>query len=176
MSDQKSAQPKPALPIRVHGHPNADTVLLWHPPVPDGDTRVTDLAARIANRGNRVVEPTWRDGRDLLRSLRYARETAVHPPDEMTLVGYDEAGVAALAMALHQRRLGIALAEVVCVGGTEADDPISGQPLPAVPPAPKTDTTVTFVATGDAVWTRRTAEAWKSAGWQVELADTDQFG
>ncbi|QYJ05481.1 hypothetical protein KUV85_07300 [Nocardioides panacisoli] len=166
---------QPALPIRVHGHPNHETVLLWHPAVPEGDTRITDLAARIANRGKRVVEPTWHDGRDLLRSLRYARETAVHPPDDLTLVGYDEAAVAALAMAVHQRRLGVGLTEVACIGGREADDPISGQPLPESPPPPRVATTLTFVAGSAAAWTRRTAEAWKSAGWPVELAETDQF-
>jgi hypothetical protein len=164
-----------ALPIRVHGHPNHDTVLLWHPAVPEGDTRVADLAGRIAGRGNRVVEPTWADGRDLLRSLHYARTTAVHPPDRITLVGYDEAAVAALGMALHQRRLGVGLTEVVCVGGVEATDPISGQSLPEAPPAPKVDTTVTFVANGDDNWSRRTAKAWQAAGWPVELADGDRF-
>lgn len=177
---QRPGEPDvPTLPITVYGHPNLDTVLLWHPPVAEDDTRVADLAGRIATRGHRVVLPQWRSGLDLLRSLHYARKTAVHPPDRLTVVGYDTAGVAALALALHQGGLGIGLAEVVCVGGTDAPDPVSGEPLPTRPPAPSQEapeaTTVTFVAARDAGWTRRTAEAWTAAGWPVELTEHDRF-
>lgn len=165
----------PGLPVTVHGHPNADTLLLWTPPVAE-DAWVAALAKRIAGRGKRVVVPTWRDGRDLLRSVRYARESAVHPPDQIALAGYAAAGVAALSLALHQRRLGIGLSEVTCVAaGPGMADPISGQSLPADIPAPATGTTITLVPgdeTASVAWTEQTAAAWRDAGWPVELGDT----
>jgi hypothetical protein len=169
-----STDQHPTLPITVHGHPNADTLLLWAPPTAD-DGWVTALAKRVAGRGHRVVVPTWADGRDLLRSVRYARESAVHPPDQLTIVGYDAAGVAALSLALHQRRLRIGLREAVCVAaGPDVDDPISRSPLPAAPPAPAPEvaTTVTLVPDDDAdrvAWAEATSAAWGASGWPVTV-------
>lgn len=164
----------PGLPVTVHGHPNADTLLLWTPAVADG-AWVAALAKRLAGRGKRVVVPTWQDGRDLLRSVRFARESAVHPPDQLAVAGYDAAGIAALALALHQRRLGIGVSEATCVAaGPGMTDPISGQQLPTTPPAPMAETAVTLVP-GDepasAAWTEQTAAAWRAAGWPVERGD-----
>ncbi|HWI42051.1 MAG TPA: hypothetical protein VNS81_00420 [Nocardioides sp.] len=166
-----TAAQQPSLPINVFGHPNADTTLLWHPDAGSDPDRVSALATRLA-RGQRVVVPTWVDGRDLLRSVRYARETCTHPPDRLRVVGYGAAGIAALTLALHQRRLGIGLREAVCVeAGPDLTDPISGQPL-AEPTAPHTDTTITLVAGSDpaaAAWAEVIAAGWRTAGWPVEL-------
>jgi len=162
--------------VVVHGHPNADTLLLWHPATATRPDAVGALASRIATRGGvRVVVPTWADGRDLLRSVRYARQSAVHPPDQISVVGYGAAGIAALGLALHQRRLGIGLRRVTCVDGTaELSDPISGQPLAAPAPAP-VETAVDVVASGDPAWARATVSAWRAADWSVTLIPADQF-
>ena len=166
----------------MHGHPNADTLLLWHPWAgaagADGDA-VAALASRIATRSrHRVVLPTWTDGSDLLRSVRYARESSVHPPDQLGVVGYGAAGIAALSLALHQRRLGIGLLRVTCVDGAAGlDDPISGQPLEPPGPSP-VDTEVDVVETdapAQTDWARVTVEAWQAAGWAASVVPADQF-
>lgn len=171
-------QQQAGLQVSVHGHPNADTLLLWHPAVGSDPDGVTALASRIATRSRvRVVVPVWTldtAGRDLLRSVRYARESSVHPPDDLSVVGYDAAGIAALSLALNQRRLGIGLARVTCVdGGPDLLDPISGQPLPAPSPAP-VETAVDVVET-DGDWARATVGAWQGAGWSATLVPRDQF-
>lgn len=168
-------QQQAGLQVSVHGHPNADTLLLWHPAVASDPDGVTALASRIATRSKvRVVVPVWEDGRDLLRSVRYARESSVHPPDNLSVVGYDAAGIAALSLALHQRRLGIGLVRVTCVdGGPDTLDPISGQPLPAPATAP-VETAVDVVET-DGDWARVTVSAWQAADWAATLVPRDQF-
>ncbi|MBM0123783.1 hypothetical protein [Pimelobacter simplex] len=170
------AQQSPGLNVAVHGHPNLDTLLLWHPAVRTDADAVGALASRIATRsGVRVVVPTWEDGRDLLRSVRYARQSAVHPPDQVSVVGYGDAGIAALSLAQHQRRLGIGLRRVTCVdGAADLVDPISGQPLPAPAPAP-VDTAVDVVASQDPTWAQDTVTAWQAAGWAATLVPADQF-
>ncbi|GAA1538399.1 hypothetical protein [Nocardioides humi] len=172
MRDQQAA----GLQVAVHGHPNADTLLLWHPAVASDPEAVSALASRIATRsGLRVVVPTWTDGHDLLRSVRYARESAVHPPDQVSVVGYGAAGIAALSLAQHQRRLGIGLSRVTCVDGAAGlDDPISGRPLAEPGPAPVA-TEVDVVDTAGADWARATVEAWRAAGWAASLVPADQF-
>lgn len=168
-------QQQAGLQVSVHGHPNAETLLLWHPAIGSDPDGVAALASRIATRSRvRVVVPVWEDGRDLLRSVRYARESTVHPPDSLSVVGYDAAGIAALSLALHQRRLGIGLARVTCVdGGPDTLDPISGKPLPAPTPAP-VGTAVDVVET-DGEWARATVGAWQAAGWAATLVPRDQF-
>ncbi|HWJ65868.1 MAG TPA: hypothetical protein VNT31_04245 [Nocardioides sp.] len=174
-------QQQGGLQVSVHGHPNADTLLLWHPAVASDPDGVAALASRIATRSSvRVVVPVWTPGstgsagRDLLRSVRFARESAVHPPDSMSVVGYGDAGIAALSLAQHQRRLGIGLSRVTCVdGGPDLADPISGQPLGAPAPAP-VETAVDVVDTGDG-WARSTVESWAAAGWAATLVPADQF-
>lgn len=172
MQDQQA----PGLPVAVHGHPNLDTLLLWHPAVRTDADAVGALASRIASRsGIRVVVPTWDDGRDLLRSVRYARGSAVHPPDQLCVVGYGAAGIAALSLAQHQRRLGIGLRRVTCVdGAADLVDPISGQPLAPPTPAPA-DTAVDVVASADPGWAEATTTAWQAAGWAATLVAADQF-
>lgn len=177
-----STQQSPGLQVAVHGHPNADTLLLWHPAVRSRPDDVAALATRIAGRGGfRVVVPHWEDGRDLLRSVRYARESSVHPPDQLAVIGYDAAGPAALGLALHQRRLGIGLSRVTCVdAGPELADLISGRPLPDPTPArpEAVETKVDVVAGAEepaADWARTTADAWRAAGWEATMIRTDQF-
>lgn len=170
------------LQVSVHGHPNADTLLLWHPAIRTDPERVAALASRIAGRSNvRVVLPVWTAesaGRDLLRSVRYARESSVHPPDGLSVVGYADAGIAALSLALHQRRLGIGLVRATCVdAGPDLRDPISGQPLGEPAPAP-VETAVDVIDSSDersSTWARATVEAWRGAGWDASLVPTDQF-
>lgn len=166
------------LQVSVHGHPNADTLLLWHPAVAADPDGVAALASRIATRSKvRVVVPVWTAasaGRDLLRSVRYARESSVHPPDNLSVVGYDAAGIAALSLALNQRRLGIGLTRVTCVdGAADTVDPISGRPLPAPSPAP-VETAVDIVE-ADGGWARTTVLAWQDAGWAATLVPRSQF-
>ncbi len=173
----------PGIPIEVHGHPNLETLLLWHPAASEQGTedaaRLSALAKRIASRGRRVVVPRWSDGRDLLRSVRFARETAVHPPDQLTIVGYGVGGIAALGLTLHQRRLGIGVTRATCVDAVPGTtDPISGQPLPDPPPAATALTEVDLVVPDDtegAAWTRATATSWADQGWVTTVVEPDQF-
>jgi hypothetical protein len=177
MDAQQAPGQGPAMEVSVHGHPNADTLLLWHPAASSDAEGVARLASRIAGRSKvRVVLPRWSDGRDLLRSIRYARESSVHPPDGLSVVGYGVAGIAALSLALHQSRLGIGLVRVTCVdGGAELTDPISGQPLVVADPAGKAaDTAVDIVETDDG-WAAATAEQWREHGWAATLVPAAQF-
>ncbi|WP_408895884.1 hypothetical protein ACJ5H2_13285 [Nocardioides sp. R1-1] len=173
-------QQAPGIRVAVHGHPNLDTLLLWHPAVRTDPDAVGALASRIATRsGVRVVVPTWEDGGDLLRSVRYARQSAVHPPDRLSVVGYGAAGIAALSLAQHQRRLGIGLRRVTCVdGAADLADPISGRPL-AVPSSPPVETAaataVDVVAAAEPGWAEATVAAWEAAGWAASLVPADQF-
>ncbi|WP_436700449.1 hypothetical protein [Nocardioides sp. BYT-33-1] len=176
MQDQQA----PGLNVAVHGHPNLDTLLLWHPAIGSDADAVGALASRIATRGGvRVVVPTWEDGRDLLRSVRYARQSAVHPPDRLSVVGYGAAGIAALSLAQHQQRLGIGLRRVTCVDGAgDVGDPISGRPLGA--PVARPDSVATEVDIVDVVasgndWAGATVTAWQAAGWAATLVPDDQF-
>lgn len=171
-------QQSPGLQVAVHGHPNADTLLLWHPAVRTDPDAVAALASRIATRAKvRVVVPHWNDGSDLLRSVRYARESSVHPPDGLSVVGYAEGGIAALSLALNQRRLGIGLVRATCVdGGPDVIDPISGQQL--TPSAAPVTTEIDVIDVDDqaaSAWASQTVEAWKAAGWAASLVPTAQF-
>ncbi|GAA3656994.1 hypothetical protein GCM10022237_16360 [Nocardioides ginsengisoli] len=170
-----STQQAPGIQVAVHGHPNLDTLLLWHPAVRTEPDAVGALASRIATRsGVRVVVPTWADGGDLLRSIRYARASSVHPPDQLSVVGYGEAGIAALSLALHQRRLGIGLRRVTCVdGAADLLDPVSGQPLAA--PTPASVETAVDVVESDGDWAQTTVTAWQAAQWAATLVPSAQF-
>lgn len=173
-----TSQQAPGIRVAVHGHPNADTLLLWHPAVRTDPDAVAALASRIATRAKvRVVVPHWNDGADLLRSVRYARESSVHPPDGLAVVGYAEAGIAALSLALNQRRLGIGLLRATCVdGGPDLSDPISGQPLVAAEAPVTTEIDVIDAADPAAsTWARETVDAWKAAGWAASLVPAAQF-
>ncbi len=182
MTSQQAPGVGRPLEVSVHGHPNADTLLLWHPGVRTELDAVTALASRIAGRSSvRVVVPVWTDGRDLLRSVRFARESSVHPPDGLSVVGYGAAGIAALSLAQHQRRLGIGLVRATCVdAGPGIEDPISRQPLGA-PVAAPVETAIDVVDPGSAndpdasAWARETVEAWRVSGWEATLVPPAQF-
>lgn len=162
------------------------TVLLWHGSGPNERRALARLAAAVATSGHRTVTPDWdvtsSDGgrADLLTSLRFARETADHDPDELVLVGWSRGGVAAAGLTLNQRRLGIGLARTVCVAAAPFPraDPISGAMLgPASPPVAR-GTTVVFV-TGlrdertpiDEV--RAVHRQWNQVGWPTTLHELD---
>ncbi|KRB73325.1 hypothetical protein ASE01_21580 [Nocardioides sp. Root190] len=170
------------LQVSVHGHPNADTLLLWHPAIQTDPDGVAALASRIAGRSNvRVVLPVWAAAtaaQDLLRSVRYARESSVHRPDGLSVVGYADAGIAALSLAQNQRRLGIGLVRATCVDGRPGlGDPISGQLLGDPASAP-VETAIDVIEGSDeaaASWARATVEAWRGAGWDANLVPNDQF-
>lgn len=162
------------------------TVLLWHGRGPNERGSLARLAEAVAGSGRRVVVPDWDStaddgGRaDLLSSLRFARETADHDPDELTLVGWSLGGIAAASLTLNQRRLGIGLQRTVLVasGAFPYDDPISGAPVgPAKQPV-KRSTTVAFVhALRDELVTtedvHRVHAEWSQAGWPVTLRELD---
>ena len=163
----------------MHGHPNADTLLLWHPGVRSELDAVTALASRIAGRSSvRVVVPVWADGRDLLRSVRFARESSVHHPDALSVVGYGDAGIAALSLAQHQRRLGIGLVRATCVDGRPGvEDPISRRPLEA-PAAAPVETSIDVIDSTDpdaSAWAAATVDAWRATGWDATLVPVTQF-
>lgn len=89
----------------------------------------------------------------------------------LRLVGHGSSGVAALSLALHQRRLGLEVDEVVCIGAHGQDDPVSGAPLGA-PSPPRHPTRVRLVPgphPASRAWTDETATAWRAAGWHVEV-------
>ena len=50
----------PGLHVAVHGHPNLDTLLLWHPAVRTDADAVGALASRIATRSGIEMSPrSW---------------------------------------------------------------------------------------------------------------------
>ena len=105
----------------------------------------------------------------LLAVVGDARVAASGPLD---LEGHGSSGVAALSLALHQRRLGLEIDHVACIDARGEDDPVSGQPL-AVPTPPRVPTRITLVSGRDEVsvaWTDQTAAAFREAGWPVTVA------
>ncbi|HWJ82185.1 MAG TPA: hypothetical protein VNS55_08105 [Nocardioides sp.] len=106
----------------------------------------------------------------LLETVGDARSTSDAPLD---LEGHGSSGVAVLSLALHQRRLGLEIAHVACLDARGEDDPVSGLPL-ATPTPPKVATRITLVPGKDdasLAWTAATADAFRGAGWAVDLMD-----
>ena len=104
----------------------------------------------------------------VLETVGDARLAGAGPLD---LEGHGSSGVAVLSLALHQRRLGLSIAHVACLDASGEDDPVSGRPL-AVPTPPKVATGITLVPGKDdasRAWTAATADAFRAAGWPVEL-------
>jgi hypothetical protein len=67
------------------------------------------------------------DREGLFRSVREAR-AQLDDPDTLVVVGHGRAAIAAASLAIHQRRLGIALDHVECIDPDwSAADPLSGQ-------------------------------------------------
>ena len=79
-------------------------------------------------------------------------------------------GVAALSLAVHQRRLGLEIDHVACLDARDGEDPVSGQAL-VVPPRPAQVTTrITLLAGRDEAsiaWTDQTVAAFRAAGWDA---------
>ncbi len=108
-------------------------------------------------------------GEQLLAVVGDARVVTNGP---LELEGHGSSGVAVLSLAIHQRRLGLEIDHVACIDARGGEDPVSGRPL-AVPPAPQVATLITFVAGRDeasAAWTATTADAFRAAGWPVDVA------
>jgi hypothetical protein len=108
-------------------------------------------------------------GEQLLAVVGDARVASRGPLD---LEGHGSSGVAALSLALHQRRLGLQFDHVACIDARGETDPVSGGPL-AVPSAPRAATRITLVPGRDdasVTWTAATASAFRAAGWTVETA------
>lgn len=116
--------------------------LLWHGRGVDHRTSMRPVADRVGAGGVLALAADWdseaSDGgrADLLGSLRLAREVAErhgHDPGSVVIAGWSLGGTAALGVAVHARRLGIALGGVVLIGpgdGPRVTDPVSGAPLP----------------------------------------------
>jgi len=162
------------------------TVLLWHGRGPNERDALRPLAEAVAAHGRRVVVPDWdstaEDGgrADLFGSLRFARETAGHDPDRLTLCGWSLGGIAAASITLNQRRLGIGLARTALIAAAPFPriDPISGAMLAAADPPVARDTTVAFVhgLSDDLTPTDRvhaTHTQWVEAGWPATLDELD---
>ena len=162
------------------------TVLMWHGGSTDIRSSMGPLAAEVAERGRRVVVPDWdplaadRGSTDVFTSLRFARETADHDPDELTILGWSMGGIAAASLCLNQRRLGIGFARVVLVAAAPFPrvDPISGERIgPATPPVERS-TSVAFVnATHDQIIdlddARATHDQWADVGWSTTFTEID---
>ena len=117
----------------VFGRPSQRTVLLWHGQQADARAAVRPLAELLLDHGLGVVVPDWNShaddgGRtDLLRSVQFARER-VDDPDGLVLVGWSMGGVAAAALTIQARRLGVSFAHTVCLAGAfMVTDPIFGR-------------------------------------------------
>jgi len=130
----------------LRGTPDRGIVLLWHGRGVDGADWMLPLADRVAAAGLLAVCADWNSeaadgGRsDLLTSLRFVRELAQRhsrDPDTVAVAGWSLGGTAAASLAVHGKRLGIALGGVVLIApgdGPRAIDAISGSPLPATMP------------------------------------------
>lgn len=112
--------------------------------------------------------PDGMPARDLLTAVGAARTAG---GAALRLVGHGSSGVAVLSLALHQRRLGLQVDEVVCVAADGQDDPVSGGPLgaPGPPPRPTRVRLVPGTSSVSRSWTDDAAAAWRAAGWDVEV-------
>jgi dienelactone hydrolase len=128
--------------VLVRGEPRLGVVLLWHGRGVDSADWMLPLAERVASNGALAVAPDWSSetsdgGRtDLLTSVRYARDRSIDAgldPDRLVVAGWSLGGTAAASLAVHAKRLGIALGGVVLIApadGPGVVDGISGGPLP----------------------------------------------
>jgi hypothetical protein len=103
----------------------------------------------------------------LLAAVGDARAATDAPLD---LEGHGSSGVGALSLAVHQRRLGLAIDHVACLDARGEVDPVSGHAL-VVPPRPsQVATRLTLVPGHDdasITWTEATDAAFRAAGWSV---------
>jgi dienelactone hydrolase len=177
----------------VHPGTTSGHVLLWHGRGPNERGVLATLAGLVAARGPTVIVADWSSeaddgGRaDLLRSLRFARET-VEAADadsaSLVLVGWSLGGTAAAGVTIHARRLGVAVAHTVCLaGGFIAPDPISGDLLTGQIPDGDGRSPFTLVHgiaddMSPVTTSRAFGQALELAQWPVELVEvpTDHGG
>lgn len=143
MTPQEYAPGRRAI---VRGAADRGIALLWHGRGVDGAHWMLPLAERVATAGVLAVAADWNSeatdgGRsDLLTSLRFARELAVQhdrDPDTVAVAGWSLGGTAAVSLAVHAKRLGVAVGGAVLIApgdGPRAIDAISGAALPATMP------------------------------------------
>jgi dienelactone hydrolase len=136
----------PGRRIIVRGEPRRGVALLWHGRGVDGARWMLPLADRVAAAGVLALAADWNSeaadgGRsDLLTSLRHARDLAEqhgHDPDAVVVAGWSLGGTAAASLAVHAKRLGVALGGAVLIApgdGPRVIDAISGAALPATMP------------------------------------------
>lgn len=141
-----TAEYAPGRRVITRGDPDRGVVLLWHGRGVDSADWMVPLAERIDERGALALAADWSSetadgGRaDLLTSLRYARDLAVShgsDPDGVVVAGWSLGGTAAASLAVHGKRLGIAVGGAVLIApahGPRVTDAISGRPLPATLP------------------------------------------
>lgn len=126
----------------VRGAADTGVVLLWHGRGVDSADWMLPLADRVAANGALALVPDWSSetpdgGRtDLLTSVRHARERATDAgldAGSVVVAGWSLGGTAAASLAVHAKRLGIALGGAVLIApadGPGVVDGISGGPLP----------------------------------------------
>lgn len=110
------------------------------------------------------------DGLTREQLLTAVGDARVSTDGRLDLEGHGSSGVAVLSLAIHQRRLGLAIEHVACLDARGGADPVSGRPLAVPPPPAQVDTRITFVPghdEGSIAWTDRTAAAFRAAGWPV---------
>jgi hypothetical protein len=102
----------------------------------------------------------------ILTAVGDARDTG----GPLDLEGHGSSGVAALSLAVHQRRLGLEIDHVACLDARGGEDPVSGQALVVPPRPPQVATRITLLAGRDEAsiaWTDQTIAAFRAAGWDV---------
>jgi hypothetical protein len=88
----------------------------------------------------------------------------------LDLEGHGRSGVAALSLAVHQRRLGLEIDHVACLDARAGEDPVSGRALVVPSRPPQVATRITLLAGRDeasVAWTDQTVAAFRAAGWDV---------
>jgi dienelactone hydrolase len=125
----------PGRLVDLFGDSVQTTVLMWHGQQTNARAAMRPLADLIARHGLRVVVPDWNShaedgGRsDLLESLQFARDCA-GDPNRLMLVGWSLGAVAAAALTINARDLGLRVAHTVCLAGAfMVPDPIFGEDL-----------------------------------------------
>lgn len=136
----------PGRRIISRGTPEHGIILLWHGRGVDGAHWMLPLADRVATHDVLALAADWNSeapdgGRsDLLTSLRFARELAERhgrDPDTVVVAGWSLGGTAAASVAVHGKRLGVALGGAVLIApgdGPRVVDPVSGAALPTTMP------------------------------------------
>jgi acetyl esterase/lipase len=140
----------PGRLVDLHGEGQDGVVLMWHGRGPDERAALAPLARLIALSGARVLAADWDStaadhGRaDVLGSLAYARRTATDvgiAPDDVVVAGWSLGATAALSLAVAPD--GPAHTVLLAPGdGPRAVSAVTGEPLPAVFPAPVSGHTI----------------------------------